>query len=179
MSAKLVLKMRQSIDGFVCNSHGDESFLFSHIDAEALEWETKHLWQAGLHLMGRNLYHTMAAYWPTSDLPPAAPMNQIPKVIFSTTLSDPSWGPTQIASGDLAREINRLKLESKKELLAHGGVSFAQSLSKLNLIDEYRLLIHPVALGCGKSCITVPLNLKLTSSHVFASGVVALIYARE
>jgi dihydrofolate reductase len=120
MAAKLVLKMRQTIDGFVCTPGGDDSFLFAHIDEEALAWEAEHLWLAGTHLMGRKLYGRMADFWPTSDMLPAAAMNEIPKVVFSSTLQEPTWGPTRIVSGDLAQEIVRLKQQSDKEILAHG-----------------------------------------------------------
>jgi dihydrofolate reductase len=178
MSGKLVLKMRQTIDGFVCTETGDDAFLRPHIDEEALTWETEHLWRAGVHIMGRNLYQIMASYWPTSKELPAAPMNEIPKAVFSKTLKAATWGPASILSGDLAEEISRLKQRSDGDILAHGGASFAQSLARLNLIDEYRLLVHPVALGSGKRCINSPLNLRLTSCHQFSSGVVALIYSR-
>ena len=178
MSAKLVLKMHQTIDGFVCATTGDDGFLFPHMDEHVLRWEVEHLWQAGLHIMGRNLYEIMASYWPNSSAPPAAPMNEIAKVVFSKMLKAATWGPTRIADGELADEIARLKQQSGKDILAHGGAAFAQSLARLNLVDEYRLLVHPVALGSGKPWINSPLKLRLASSHEFPSGVVALIYSR-
>lgn len=178
MSAKLVLKMHQSIDGFVCSVNGEDEWLRAHMDESVLKWEVERLWQAGTHIMGRVLYEIMASYWPTSKETPAMPMNQIPKVVFSKSLKQATWGPAEIVSGDLAEEISRLKQQSRKDILAHGGASFAQSLARLDLIDEYRLLVHPVALGSGKPCISSPLNLRLLSSHQFPSGVVALIYSR-
>jgi riboflavin biosynthesis pyrimidine reductase len=60
-----------------------------------------------------------------------------------------SWRAARVATGDLAEEIARLKREPGKDILAHGGARFAQSLVKNALIDEYQLLIHPVALGRG------------------------------
>ena len=178
MPAKLVLKMHQSIDGFVCTMTGDNSWFFPHMDEHVYKWEVERLWQAGLHVMGKNLYEIMASYWPTSKESPAAPMNEIPKVVFSKTLRSASWGPARIVTGDIAEEIPRLKEQYKKDIFAHGGASFAQSLAGLNLIDEYRLLIHPVALGNGKPWVKGPLNLRLGSSHQFPSGVVALTYLR-
>jgi dihydrofolate reductase len=178
MAARVVLKMRQTIDGFVCSPNNDDSFLFTHIDEEALAWEAEHLWRAGIHVMGRLLYQSMAAYWPTSNMLPAAPMNQIPKAVFSKTLTEATWGPVKFLRGDPATEISILKNENDKDIFVHGGASVAQSLSSLNLIDEYRLLIHPVTLGSGKACITSPTTLRLVSSHQFASGVVALTYTR-
>lgn len=71
-----------------------------------------------------------------------------------------------------------MKQQTHKSILALGGATFAQALARLNLVDEYRLLIHPVALGSGKPCIKSPLDLWLSSCHEFPSGVVALIYSR-
>ena len=179
MSAKVVLKMRQTIDGFVCTPSGDDSFLFEHVDDEAFEWEAEHLCRAGLHVIGRNLYHNMAAYWPSSNALAAAAMNEIPKAVFSKTLQEVPWGPARILRGSPAHEIALLKEEFEKDIFVHGGASLAQSLASQDLIDEYRLLIHPVALGSGKPWVAAPKKLRLYATHRFSSGVVALIYVRE
>jgi dihydrofolate reductase len=178
MPGKIVLKMRQSLDGFVCSPAGDDSFLFAHIDDEAFAWECEHLWRAGVHVMGRNLYDIMAAYWPTSNDLAAAPMNQIPKAVFSKTLQEATWGPVNILRGSPAEEIAALKKQHDKDILVHGGASLAQALIAQNLIDEYRLLIHPVALGSGKPCFAIATELSLLGAHRFNSGVVALTYTR-
>jgi riboflavin biosynthesis pyrimidine reductase len=65
-----------------------------------------------------------------------------------------SWAEAQIANGDLATEIGRLKQQPGKDIVAHGGAGFAQSIARLGLIDEYRLVVHPVALGAGLSLFT-------------------------
>jgi dihydrofolate reductase len=178
MTAKVVLKMRQTLDGFVCSPSGDDSFLFNHVDEEAFSWESEHLWCSGIHVMGRNLYNNMAGYWPSSNALAAAPMNQIPKAVFSKTLLEVPWGPTRILRGGLIEEIKQLKEEFEKDIFVHGGASLAQSLVALDLIDEFRLLIHPVTLASGKPCIATPVKLRLNTTHQFSSGVVALIYER-
>src|SRR4051812_37964183 len=119
--ANVVLKMRQTLDGFVCSSSGHDSFLFDHIDDEAFQWETEHLWRAGVHVMGKNLYHNMAAYWPSSNALAAAPMNEIPKAVFSKTLKETSWGPASILRGGPAEEIASLKQQFNKDIFVHGG----------------------------------------------------------
>jgi dihydrofolate reductase len=84
-----------------------------------------------------------------------------------------------IASGDLKEEIIRLKQQPGKDILAHGGASFARSLASLGLVDEYKLLVHPVALGKGLplfSALPKPLDLKLVSSTPFKGGAIAHIY---
>jgi dihydrofolate reductase len=84
-----------------------------------------------------------------------------------------------VARGDLGEEINRLKAQPGKEILAHGGASFAQSLVRTGLIDEYRLITHPIVLGKGKSPfedVSRPIKLKLVGNQSFDTGVVAHIY---
>jgi dihydrofolate reductase len=95
----------------------------------------------------------------------------------STNIS--TWTNARVASGDLEKEIISLKKESGKDMLAHGGASFAQNLVKTGLIDEYQLVIHPAVLGSGLplfSAIHKPIDLKLVSASSFKSGVVAHIY---
>lgn len=90
-----------------------------------------------------------------------------------------AWAETPVLTGDLAMEIKRLKQEPGKDILAHGGASFAQSLAKDGLIDEYHLVVHPVALGKGLplfSELAQPIDLKPVSSTPFDSGAVAQVY---
>ena len=90
-----------------------------------------------------------------------------------------SWANASIASGDLGAEISALKEQDGKFILAHGGASFAQNLVGLVLIDEYRLLIHPVILGKGLplfSTVITPTYLQLESSTVLKTGIIANIY---
>ncbi|GAA3112831.1 dihydrofolate reductase family protein [Streptosporangium carneum] len=175
---KVALKMNVSLDGFVGTSSGEVDWIFRSFDAELTTWIVDGLWQAGTHIMGRATYHEMADYWPESTEPFAPPMNEIPKVVFSKTLKDADWNGTRVAGGDLAEEIALLRKQPGKEILAHGGAGFAQSLSRLGLIDEYRLIVHPVVLGSGVSLFADPVDLKLLSSRRFNSGAVALTYER-
>jgi riboflavin biosynthesis pyrimidine reductase len=91
-----------------------------------------------------------------------------------------SWERTYVASGDLREEITRMKEQPGKDILAHGGASFAQSLIGLGLVDEFKLLVHPVALGKGLpifSALSKPLDLKLIESIAFKGGTIAHIYS--
>jgi riboflavin biosynthesis pyrimidine reductase len=159
--------------------------------------------------MGSRVFADMAAFWPTSTEVFAPPMNQIPKAVFSkrgpavlaasaTTrgLKDAqtgagdsqtgrlqpgaeSWAEAYVASGDLADEITRLKAEDGKPIIAHGGASFARSLIARNLVDEYALLVHPIALGSGLpifSGLPAPQRLKLVSAKAFPRGAMVQIY---
>jgi len=178
---RLVLKMSVSLDGFVAGPNGEADWVFrSSGGDDSTAWVLDTLRGAGVHIMGSRSYHDMAAFWPYSEMPIAAPMNDIPKVIFSrtglkNTQLDPSpalaeakarnaerhgvtptaavlksWADPTVAGGDLAEEILRLKAQPGGYILAHGGARFAQSLVAAGLVDEYRLGIHPVVLGQGQ-----------------------------
>jgi dihydrofolate reductase len=145
------------------------------LKARKLAW----LADAGLHLVGRATYEEMAGHWPTSDDAYAEPMNKLPKVVFSRTLTRADWPDTTIASGDLAHEIGILKREPGKDMIAWGGAAFAQSLTRLRLIDEYRLVHQPVALGAGLplfSGLAEPLVLDLIDATAYRDGSVLHTY---
>jgi len=101
--------------------------------------------------------------------------------VFSKTLQEANWPESRIARGGTAAEIARLKQETGGEIVAHGGVRFVQSLARLELIDEYRFYIYPLALGSGTSVfadLQRPQAPRLVTSTPFPSGVVELVYER-
>jgi dihydrofolate reductase len=173
---KLVLQLQYSLDGCVAGPNGELDWIFPDFDAEYANWGVEKLWQAGAHLMGSATYKAMAAHWPTSSEPYAPPMNEIPKIVFSRSLSSADWRDTRIVSTDLATEIRKLKHEPGRDLLAHGGVRFARSLIRSGLVDEFRLIVHPVALGDGLrpfSDLAAPIRLRLATVTTFKTGIVA------
>jgi dihydrofolate reductase len=103
-------------------------------------------------------------------------MNEIPKVVFSKTLTTADWGDTRIVAGDLTDEIQRLKQERRTYLLAHGGTRFARALCRAGLIDEFRLLVHPAVLGDGQRIFIEPITMEPITTTVFTSGAVAHVY---
>ena len=168
----LILKMDITLDGFVGATDGDVQWAIDDFGDPALEeWMVAGLWDAGTHLMGRGAYDDMAPYWPTATDVFAAPMNEIPKVVFSETLTDPDWGETRVVSGDPATEITALKAEDGKPILLHGGESLARAVSDLGLIDEYRLLVHPIALGEGLPLFGARTRLRVQDTRTYAKGV--------
>ena len=204
----LILKMAISIDGFVSDLDGANRWMFG-ADQEAKAWGVEYIWNASLHIMGSRSFSAMAAYWQTSTDQFAPPMNQIPKAVFSrqgpailrnvnTTAAlnaaranagtgqsaEPqpgagSWAEAYVASGDLVEEIAKLKAQEGKPIIAHGGVSFARSLVAQGLVDQYALIVAPVALGKGLplfSELAAPTPLKLMSSKAFPGGAVAQLY---
>lgn len=176
---KIILKMHVSLDGHVRAADGDVmGWVFRTYDDELTAWEVDGLQRAGVHVMGRRLYQEMAAHWPTSTEPFAPAMNDLPKVVFSRTLTHADWGPTRIVGGDIAGELARMQAEPGGDILVHGGAALAQGLSARGLIDEYRLVLHPVALGGGLELFAEPMDLSLVDVRRFPAGAVALTYRR-
>jgi dihydrofolate reductase len=181
---KLVLQMGVSLDVMVALPDGDGltpvlggQWGLPTEDPELTELKLAWLWDTGAHVMGRVTYTEMASFWPTSNHAYAAPMNEIPKVVFSDSLASADWGPATIARGDLAAAITRLKRERPDGyLLAQGGVRFARSLVQTGLIDEYRLVVHPVILGAGERLFTMPLTMEPVSTIAFSGGAVAHVF---
>jgi len=178
---KLVLSMGVSLDGLVARPgrFGAGGWGLPPEDPALKDRKLGWMQDVGLHVMGRNTYQEMAEFWPVSDDAYAAPMNEIPKVVFSRTLERAEWADSRIARGDLAQEIAELKREPGKDMLAWGGAAFAQSLTRLGLVDEYRLVMQPVALGQGLPLfkdLTAPLRLELVDAQTYNTGAALHVY---
>jgi dihydrofolate reductase len=129
--------------------------------------------------MGRVTYEEMAAYWPTSTDDYAAPMNEIPKVVFSKTLQEATWPESSVASGDLAEEIATLRQQAGGEIIAWGGAGFAQALSRAQLVNKYAIVTQPVAYGGGLPLfgdLSDALHLSVVEATTFSSGTMLHIY---
>ncbi len=175
----VTLIMTASVDGYVVRPNGMAVGAMPE-PPELKRWKLDRISRAGTHAMGRKSYQEMKTYWPKSKDAYAAPMNDIPKVVFSKTLKNADWPESEIASGDLAKEIASLRRKRGGEIIAWGGASFAQSLARANLIDEYAIITSPIAYGGGKPLfLDLPkaLELKLLATTSFASGHLLRLYA--
>lgn len=200
---ELILMMSMSLDSFVSDLEGENKWMFSG-DQEAVAWKVENLWNASLIIMGSQSFRDMAPVWQKSNSVFAAPMNHIPKAVFSKRgpsilsaatkgLMDAqsggdqvqlqpgaqSWTEAYVASGELVNEVNKMKAQDGKPIVALGGAVFARSLIAQNLVDKYALMVHPMVLGKGVpifSDLPVPRPLNLVSSKAFPLGTVAQIY---
>jgi dihydrofolate reductase len=177
---RVVLQMGVTLDGYVHGAKGYEDWGLPPEDDDVVAWKVASLREAGTHIMGRVTYQAMAAVWPKEEGVYADVMNEIPKVVFSTTLTRADWADSSIASGDLAEDINRLKREPRGGIiLAHGGATFLHALIREGLIDEYRLVIHPVVIGHGTGlfdALQKPLRLDLAEARTFPTGTAIHVY---
>ena len=134
-------------------------------------------------LFGRITYQMMASYWPTSQAMKSFPdvavgMNKSEKIVFSRTLQKAEWSNTRLVKDNIVEEVKKLK-QLGKDLTILGSGSIATQIAEAGLIDEFAILVDPVALGTGTPLfegMKQNLGLKLTSSRAFKSGVVLLTY---
>lgn len=176
---KVIVEISASVDGFVAPVAGAPDHRSAPEDPALKQRKLDWLRHTGTHVMGRVTYQQMAEHWPRSSDEYAMPMNELPKVVFSQTLQDASWNNSRVARGDLAEEISTLRREPGGDIVAWGGASFVQALSRAGLVDEYRLVINPVALGDGLPLfkdLSTPITLQLIEATTYATSAVLHIY---
>ena len=174
-----------TLDGYFSGTNGDLSWAHDGSeDAEFNSFVADNAKGGGVLLFGRVTYELMASYWPTpqameNDPVVAEGMNNLPKVVFSRTLDKASWKNTKLVKGDMAAAVRKLKQEPGKGMALLGSGSVVSQLAQAGLIDEYQIVVNPVALGEGKTLfagIKEKLNLKLTRTRTFANGNALLCY---
>ena len=185
---KLTVTMWQSLDGFISGPNGEMDWITSRYDAEMGEYEGGVIDTVDTLLLGRITYASFAGAWPSVPDNPevseeerayARRLNAMTKVVFSRTLAKAEWQNSSLMRGDIEGSVRALKQETGADILIYGSASIVRQLTDLRLIDEYQLLIYPLALGSGHPLfagLEQRAELKLVRSRVHHSGVVELIY---
>ncbi|ASZ12591.1 dihydrofolate reductase family protein [Chitinophaga pendula] len=184
---KVVLLMHVSIDNYVADVNGGLDWM--SYDHEMETYAEELVETVGMPLYGRVTYGMMAGYWPTvlenpekaseHSLKHARWVQDIPKVVFSRTMESADWNNTRLIRENIAAEVKKLKEEPGKDLMIFGSPGLVKTFVELDLIDEYRLTIQPIALGAGIPLfkdMKEPVRLKLISTKQFKSGVIAAHY---
>lgn len=181
---KLIYLLNVSLDGYV--ETPDHSLDWTVVDDELHTWFNDRERELDASLYGRRLYELMAAHWPTAESDPSAtePMREFariwnakPLIVFSSTL-DSVEGNARLVRGDIGDELARLRTEFDGDLNV-GGATLASAFIRRGLVDEYRLVVHPVILGAGTPFwpkLNAPIRLRLTETRRFESGVLYLGY---
>ena len=160
--------------------HGGWSFKFR--DDQVPKYKLDELSTSDALLLGRVTYEGFAKAWPSrkDDLGFADKMNNMPKYVVSTTLKKLDWNNSQLIKSNVVEEVKRLKQQPGKDILVYGSGKLVNTLLQHNLVDELRLMVHPVVLGSGKRLFDDNAEslkvLKLAESKTFPSGIVLLSY---
>jgi dihydrofolate reductase len=181
---RVIVFNSMTVDGYFVDLRGDMSWAHNN-DPEFNTFVQGNASSGGGELLfGRITYEMMAGYWPTpmaikGDPIVAKAMNELPKVVFSRTMEKAAWNNTKLVKGDPAAEVRKMKKEAGHDMVIMGSGSIVSHLAQEGLIDEYQVVIVPVALGRGRTQfdgMKERLALKLTNSRVFQNGNVFLCY---
>jgi dihydrofolate reductase len=180
---KISFFMLTSLDGFFEGHNRD--ITWHNVDEEFNKFAIEQLNSVDTLIFGRVTYEMMAGYWPTpvavsNDPVVAGKMNSLPKVVYSNTLTDVKWQNTRLIKDDFVQQTLKLKQQPGRDLIIFGSSDLAVTFMEHGLIDEFRIMVNPVALGGGKPLFQ-GLNdkylLKLLKTRTFISGNVLLYYA--
>jgi dihydrofolate reductase len=171
-----------TLNGYFKGPDGDISW-HKH-GAEENEYAAEMLKSGNTLLFGRVTYEMMASYWPTpiaikNDPMVAAGMNNADKIVFSKTLKKVEWSNTRIVKDNIGEEIEKMKKMPGKDMTLLGSGTILTQFAEQSLIDEYQIMVDPIVIGDGTPIfkgIRNKLDLKLTSTRTFKSGVVLLCY---
>jgi dihydrofolate reductase len=183
---KLRLQVQMSVDGCIAGPNGEMDWMVGLSDDEIIKYAYKITEPVDTILLGRKMTDVFISTWLDVMNKPDDPwyafskkMIEIPKVVFTKTLNKSKWINTDIATGNLIEEVNKIKNQNGRDIVVYGGASFDSSLIKEKLIDEFYLFINPVAIGNGMT-IFKDLNeirkYTLIESKAFESGKVLLRY---
>jgi len=151
----------------------------SHYGEDHYAYKGEELEEAESLLLGRTTYEGFAAAWPEREGPFADKFNSMPKYVVSSTLSDPEWNNTTVLAGDPAESVRELKQTAAGPILLNGSAQLAHALTEAGLVDEFRVMVHPVLVAAGLRMFPDPeamLKLKLKDNISYDSGVALQIY---
>jgi dihydrofolate reductase len=192
---KLIINEFMSLDGVAQAPGGadeDSSGGFAHggwhmrymQDEQAQRWALGSIVEAGGFLLGRRTYEIFAAYWPNApeeEQVIAEPLNSKPKHVVSTTLTEPlDWQNSTLIEGDVANAVAALKRDTGGDLHVIGSTELVRTLIGHDLVDEFRLMIDPVALGGGKRIFRDDGSLRmlrLVDGQLTSTGAILATYA--
>jgi len=180
---KLLVYNFVSANGYFKGLNEDISWAHQSPSQEESDFAAENAQGGATLLFGRKTYYMMVSYWPTDQAKQNNPgvaegMNKAEKIVFSKTLKRADWDNTRIVSGNIKEEVKKLK-RSEKDLTVLGSGSIVNQLTEAGLVDEFQIMIHPVAINNGTAFlkdIDKKIDLVLTKTRSFKSGIVLLCY---
>ena len=180
MTGRLIYSLNVSLDGFAAGPDGDLGW--ANVDEELHSWFNDQARELDASLYGRRMYELMAGYWPTGEDDPSATdamrafsriWKPMPKIVFSSSLGEVAHN-ARLVRGDVGAVLEEVRREFDGDLDV-GGPDLAGQFVRRGLVDEFRLVIHPVVLGSGLAFwpeLDAPLRLRPVETRRFASGAV-------
>ncbi len=171
-----------SLDGYFEGPGHD--LRWHNVDGEFVDFAVKQLDGTGAILFGRTTYEMMAGFWPSEQAEKADPetarrMNSLPKYVASRTLKRVDWSNSRLLGKEPGADVAGLKAQDGKDIAVLGSNNLCVSLMEKGLVDEFRIMVNPVALGAGTPLfkgINGKVQLRLTQTKRFKSGNVLLTY---
>jgi dihydrofolate reductase len=181
---KVLTFLHVSADGYFTGTNGDLSWTRHDQDPEYKQFADENARRDSILAFGRVTYQMMAGFWPSPMALEREPvmaerMNATQKIVFSRSLSSADWSNTSLLKGDAIDEMRKLKEQDGLDIVILGSGSIVRQLAEAGLIDEFQLLITPVALGAGRTPfenVAKKIDLELASSRTFQNGKVLLIH---
>lgn len=183
--------MMLTLDGCVSGPNGELDWLFGINDDERNKFFFDLYNSIDGAIFGRITYQAMEHYWPLVEWNTfndkekrsfAGIMNNLNKYVFSRTLDKVEWSNSILVKGDITEEVTKLKQQPGKNIVLCGGIGITKTFMKLGLIDEYQLIVHPIAIGRGIHLfedLNDKMNLKLLNTKEFQTGITALYYEKS
>ncbi len=185
---KLKLQMDMTVDGFVGRPDGKMDWVTFNRDDGLKSHSLRNLEGVDciLLILGRNTKMSFIPYYASVANNPQDPLfaygkrlTEIPKIVFSKVHEKSEWPNTKVNNGEIVEEVNKLKKQMGKDIIVFGGAKFASTLIKNRLVDEFHLLVNPVAIGSGLSIfkdLESKLDMSLVKAKSFECGIVWLHY---
>jgi len=183
---KVILEEWVTLDGYAADKYGNLDFFpSSDTDKFSDRDQLEFLDTVDTILLGRKTYELFVDFWPTATTDKeiiADRLNELPKIVFSNTLTEAPWGkwqPARVIRGDAVEAIRQLKAQSGKHMVLWGSVSLAHALVATDMVDEYHLQLCPTILGGGRTMfpdLASFTNLQRVSVRTYDTGVVFLHY---
>jgi dihydrofolate reductase len=183
---KLKLQVQITIDGFISGKNGEMDWMCFPWTDDIISYVREITEPVDTIILGRKLAEGFIPHWENVANNPDDPEYEggvkyatTPKIVFTKTIKKSIWNNTEVANGELAEEVSKLKNQKGKDIIVYGGGTFVTSLIKDGLIDEFHLFINPNAIGSGMTIfngLVKMLNLKLKIAKQFECGITLTCY---
>jgi dihydrofolate reductase len=183
----IVISDNVSLDGVDQDPTGEEGFerggWFGQVSDKDREERAKvaldEALGAAAFLLGRRSYEFLAARWPSRSGELADRLNSLPKFVVSSSLEAPDWSNSTVLKGEVVDEVSKLKQDLDGDIVVAASRQLVRTLMEHDLVDEVRLMVHPVVLGAGERLFgetSDKRSMRLLDARTVGDGLAYLTY---